>query len=374
MRFSALQATFLTLMSIASSSSHAASPSVESTVWGKTAAGEEVRLFTLRNANGMEARITNYGGIIVSLKVPDKSGQLADVVLGFDTLEPYLGKHPHFGALTGRYANRIGGAKFLLDGQEVKVTANSGKNHIHGGNVAFDKKVWAAKELREGTSVGIELTHTSPDGDEGFPGNLKCSVTYKLIQDNALELHYAATTDKTTVVNLTNHSYFNLAGEGSGDILGHQLTIPTEQFTPTDDDLITTGEIASIKGTALDFSTPHLLGERIGADYKPLIQGIGYDHNYVLPGSGMKLAAVAKDPASGRVMTVRTTEPGVQLYSGNHLKGTVGKGGHVYKTRHGFCLETQHYPDSPNQPAFPSTTLRPGETYQSTTIYQFSAE
>lgn len=373
MRFSALQATFLTLMSIASTS-HAASPTIESTVWGKSSSGEEVRLFTLRNANGLEARITNYGGIIVSLKVPDKSGTLADVVLGFDTLEPYLGKHPHFGCITGRYANRIGGAQFTLDGQEVKVTANSGKNHIHGGTEAFDKKVWAAKELREGDTVGVELAYTSPDGEEGFPGTLKSTVTYKLTQDNALELHYAATTDKPTVVNLTNHSYFNLAGEGSGDILGHELTIPTEQFTPTDDALIPTGEIANIKSTALDFSTPRLIGERIEADYKSLIQGIGYDHNYVLSGTGLRLAAIAKEPKSGRVMTVRTTEPAVQLYTGNHLKGTVGKAGHAYQKRHGFCLETQHYPDSPNQPTFPSTALRPGETYQSTTIYQFSAE
>ncbi|HEY1049670.1 MAG TPA: aldose epimerase family protein, partial [Prosthecobacter sp.] len=272
MRFSALQATFLTLMSIASMS-HAAGPSLESAVWGKTAAGEEVKLFTLRNANGVEARIINYGGIIVSMKVPDKNGRLADVVLGFDTLEPYLGKHPHFGCITGRYANRIGGAKFMLDGQEVKVTANSGKNHIHGGKVAFDQKVWSAKELRTDDSVGVELAYTSPDGEEGFPGTLKSTVTYKLTKDNALELHYAATTDKTTVVNLTNHSYFNLAGEGSGDILGHELTIPTEQFTPTDDDLIPTGEITSIKGTPLDFSTPHVIGARIGADFKPLVQG-----------------------------------------------------------------------------------------------------
>ncbi len=234
--------------------------------------------------------------------------------------------------------------------------------------------MWSAKELRDGSTVGVELTYNSADGEEGFPGNLKCVVTYKLTEDNALELHYAATTDKPTVVNLTNHSYFNLAGEGSGDILGHVLTIPAEQFTPTDDQLIPSGEVTSIKGTPMDFTAPHAIGERIGADFKPLIQGIGYDHNYVLPGSGLKLAAVAKDPKSGRVMTVRTTEPAVQLYTGNHLKKVNGKGGHVYQTRHGFCLETQHYPDSPNQPAFPSTTLRPGETYQSTTIYQFSAE
>lgn len=360
-------------MSLASLS-HAASPTLESMVWGKTAAGEEVRLFTLRNASGMEARIINYGNIIVSLKVPDKNGRLADVVLGFDTLEPYLGKHPHFGCITGRYANRIGGAKFTLDGQEITVTANAGKNHIHGGKEAFDKKLWSAKQVKEENAAGVELAYASADGEEGFPGTLKCTVTYKLTNDNALELHYAATADKTTVVNLTNHSYFNLGGEGSGDILGHELTIPTDKFTPTDDDLIPTGEIATMKGTPLDFSTTHRIGERIEADFKPLVQGIGYDHNYVLSGAGLKLAAVAKEPKSGRVMTVKTTEPAVQLYTGNHLKGTVGKSGHAYQKRHGFCLETQHYPDSPNQPAFPSTTLRPGDTYHSTTIYQFSAE
>ena len=367
MRFSALPAILLLLMSIPSSPQAA---SVESVAWGKTAAGEEVRLFTLRNANGMEAKITNWGGYIVSLKVADKKGQFADVVLGFDSLEDYLAKNPFFGCITGRYANRIGGAKFKIDGVEHHVTANSGKNHIHGGKLGFDKKLWNAKEITD----GVELSYTSADGEEGFPGELKCTVSYTLTQDNGLRIDYKATTNKPTVVNLTNHAYFNLSGEGSGDILGHELTIPTDQITATDDDLITTGEIVSIKGTPLDFTTPHAIGERIGADYKPLVQGIGYDHNYVLAGSGMKLAATAKDPASGRVMTVRTTEPGVQLYTGNHLKEVNGKGGHVYQKRHGFCLETQHYPDSPNKPAFPSVILRPGETFQSTTIYQFSAE
>jgi aldose 1-epimerase len=367
MRFSALPAILLLLMSIPSSPQAA---SVESVAWGKTAAGEEVKLFTLRNANGMEAKITNWGGYIVSLKVADKKGQFADVVLGFDSLEDYLAKNPFFGCITGRYANRIGGAKFKIDGVEHHVTANSGKNHIHGGKLGFDKKLWNAKEITD----GVELSYTSADGEEGFPGELKCTVSYTLTQDNGLRIDYKATTNKPTVVNLTNHAYFNLSGEGSGDILGHELTIPTDQITATDDDLITTGEIVSIKGTPLDFTTPHAIGERIGADYKPLVQGIGYDHNYVLAGSGMKLAATAKDPASGRVMTVRTTEPGVQLYTGNHLKEVNGKGGHVYQKRHGFCLETQHYPDSPNKPAFPSVILRPGETFQSTTIYQFSAE
>ncbi len=369
MRRHALPALLLLLMSI-SGSSHAASTTLDSVVWGKTEAGEEVKLFTLRNANGMEAKITNWGGFIVSLKVADKNGQFADVALGFDSLEGYLAKNPFFGCITGRYANRIGGAKFKIDGVEHQVTANSGKNHIHGGKIGFDKKVWAAKEITN----GVALSYTSTDGEEGFPGTLNCTVSYTLTPDNGLQIDYQATTDKPTVLNLTNHCYFNLGGEGSGDILGHELTIPTDQITATDDDLITTGEIVSIKGTPLDFTTPHTIGERIGADFKPLIQGIGYDHNYVLAGSGLKLAAIAKDPQSGRVMTVRTTEPGVQLYTGNHLKDPVGKSGHVYGKRHGFCLETQHYPDSPNKPNFPSVILRPGESFRSTTIYQFSAE
>ena len=366
MRFPALSTLLLRLMSIVSSS-HAA---VESVTWGTTTAGEEVTLFTLRNANGMEAKITNWGGYIVSLKVADKNGKFDDVVLGFDSLDGYLAKNPFFGCITGRYANRIGVASFKIDGVEHKVTANSGKNHIHGGKVGFDKKLWNAKEITD----GVAFSYTSPDGEEGFPGTLKCTVNYKLMKDNGLQIDYQATTDKPTVLNLTNHAYFNLAGEGSGDILGHELTIPTDQVTATDDDLITTGEIVSIKGTPLDFTTPHTIGERIGADFKPLIQGIGYDHNYVLSGSGMKLAAIVKEAKSGRVMTVRTTEPGVQLYTGNHLNGVKGKGGHVYAKRDGFCLETQHYPDSPNKPEFPSVILRPGETFQSTTIYQFSAE
>jgi aldose 1-epimerase len=271
MRFPALSTLLLLLMSIVSSS-HAA---VESVTWGTTTAGEEVTLFTLRNANGMEAKITNWGGYIVSLKVADKNGKFDDVVLGFDSLDGYLAKNPFFGCITGRYANRIGVASFKIDGVEHKVTANSGKNHIHGGKVGFDKKLWNAKEITD----GVAFSYTSPDGEEGFPGTLKCTVNYKLMKDNGLQIDYQATTDKPTVLNLTNHAYFNLAGEGSGDILGHELTIPTDQVTATDDDLITTGEIVSIKGTPLDFTTPHTNGERIGADFKPLIQGIGYDHN-----------------------------------------------------------------------------------------------
>ncbi|MEZ5384074.1 MAG: aldose epimerase family protein [Prosthecobacter sp.] len=361
------------LMSIASISI-AANASVESMVWGKTATGEEVTLFTLRNANGMEAKITNWGGYIVSLTAPDRDGRFADVVLGFDSLDGYLAKNPFFGCITGRYANRIGGASFKIDGVEFKVTANSGKHQLHGGKEGFDKKLWKASPIQNGDDIGVKLAYTSADGEEGFPGALQCTVTYRLKPDNALAIEYHATTDKPTVVNLTNHSYFNLAGEGVGDILGHELTIPADQVTATDDDLITTGEIMSIKGTPLDFTTPHAIGERIGADYKPLIQGIGYDHNYVLPGGGLKLAATVTEPKSGRVMTVVTTEPGVQLYTGNHLNGVKGKGGHTYAKRNGFCLETQHYPDSPNHPNFPGVVLRPGETFESTTIYQFSAK
>ena len=348
------------------------SAAVTSEVWGHTAAGEEVRLFTLKNAKGMEAAITNYGGILVRLTAPDRQGKFADVVLGFDTLAPYLGKHPHFGCITGRYANRIGGASFTLDGVEHNVTANSGKNHIHGGKLAFDKKVWQARVLEDRN--GLELRHISPDGDEGFPGTLDCTVTYVLDDSNRLAIEYRATTDKPTVVNLTNHSYFNLAGEGSGDVLNHEVQIHAEAFTPTDDALIPTGEVTSVLGTALDFSQPHRLGERIGASFKPLVQGKGYDHNYVLKGSGLRPAARVREPINGRVMELFTTDPGVQLYTANHLKGVIGKSGHVYESRHGFCLETQKFPDSPNKPQFPSATLRPGETYRHTAIFQFSAE
>ncbi len=370
MRHLALPTLFLLLMSISGSSPAA---SVESSVWGKTPAGEEVKLFTLRMPNGMEAKITNWGGYIVSLKVADRDGKFADVVLGFDSLDGYLGKNPFFGCIAGRYANRIGNAKFKLDGVEYKVTPNSGKHQLHGGKEGFDKKLWAAKEIRN----GVELSYTSADGEEGYPGKLECTVSYRLKDGNALEINYRATTDKPTVLNLTNHAYFNLAGEGSRDILGHILTIPHEQITATDDDLIPTGDLMNIKGTPLDFTTPHTIGERIDDHFIPLLQGIGYDHNYVLSGSSsssLKLAAVVKEPVSGREMMVVTSEPGVQLYTGNHLNGVPGKGGHIYAKRHGFCLETQHYPDSPNHPSFPSVILRPGETFLSTTIYQFSAE
>jgi aldose 1-epimerase len=341
--------------------------------WGTLQTGESVDLFTLQNANGMTARITSYGGIIVSLTAPDRAGAMADVVLGFDSLAKYEAKNPFFGCITGRYANRIGVAAFKIDGKLFRVTANSGKHQLHGGKVGFDKKVWHGETSEKPEAVGLILTYRSQAGEEGFPGNLDCKVTYWLTDANVLEIEYEAKTDAPTVVNLTNHSYFNLGGEGSGDILGHEMMIPASTFTATDDDLIPTGELASVAGTPLDFREPHLIGERIGADFKPLIQGIGYDHNYVLGAGEMKLAARLRDPKSGRVMEVTTTEVGVQFYSGNHLKGVSGKAGHVYEKRHGLCLETQRFPDSPNQSSFPSSILRPGETYRHVTHFKFLA-
>jgi aldose 1-epimerase len=350
------------------------SMSINSETWGTTKSGQKATLYTLRNANGMEARITNYGGIIVSLTAPDKKGQFADVVLGFDNLADYEAKNPFFGCVTGRYANRIAKGKFKLNGTEHTLATNNGPNHLHGGKIGFDKKVWRAESLRRSNGVGVEMFYTSPDGEEGYPGTLTCRVAYLLTNDNALEIEYSATTDKPTIVNLTNHSYFNLAGEGSGNILNHTLKVNADYFTPTDDTLIPTGEKQGVAGTPLDFTSAHRIGERIEADFVPLKQGQGYDHNYVIAGgSGIRTAARAKDPKSGRVLTVLTTEPGVQLYTGNHLN-VAGKNGHHYAARHGFCLETQHFPDSPNQPTFPSPVLQPGDSYQHTCIFKFTAE
>lgn len=350
------------------------SMSINSEAWGSTRSGENVTLYTLRNKQGMEAKITNYGGIIVSLTAPDKKGQFADVVLGFDKLSDYESKNPFFGTITGRYANRIAKGKFKLNGTEYNLAVNNGPNHLHGGRVGFDKKVWRANSIRRSNGVGVEMFYTSADGEEGYPGKLDCRVAYVLTNDNSLEIEYTATTDKPTIVNLTNHSYFNLAGEGSGSILNHTLKVNADYYTPTDDTLIPTGEKASVVGTPLDFTRPHRIGERIGADFLPLKQGQGYDHNFVISGnSGLRLAARAKDPQSGRVLEVLTTEPGVQLYTGNHLNVT-GKKGHHYSSRHGFCLETQHFPDSPNKPQFPSPVLQPGDTYQHTCVFKFSAE
>lgn len=350
--------------------------SITSEPFGTTKDGHKVDLYTLRNSKGMEARITNYGGIVVGLTAPDKAGHFADVVLGFDKLSDYEERNPFFGAITGRYANRIAKGKFKLDGQEYTLAVNNGPNSLHGGKVGFDKKVWNASRVSRSNGVGLELTYTSPDGEEGYPGNLKCKVTYVLTNDNALEISYSATTDKATVINLTNHSYFNLGGEGSGVITGHEVTINADYYTPTDDNLIPNGERAPVRGTPLDFTTAHKIGSRIDSDFKALKQGLGYDHNFILSGgSGLKNAVRVKDPKSGRVMEVLTTEPAVQFYTSNHMsKLAGGKNGHTYNFRHAYCFETQHFPDSPNHPEFPTTVLNPGDTYQHTCIYKFSAE
>ena len=342
--------------------------------FGKTADGQAVDLYTLTNPNGLEAAITNYGGIVVRLKTPDRNGQLADVVLGFDTLDDYLKGHPYFGAIIGRYGNRIAKGRFQLNGVEYKLAVNNGENHLHGGLKGFDKVVWNARDVSTAEAPALELTYTSKDGEEGYPGTLHVTVVYTLTPANELKIDYAATTDKDTIVNLTNHSYFNLAGQGEGDILGHELMINASRFTPVDAGLIPTGELRSVEGTPFDFRKPVAIGARINQDDQQLKYGNGYDHNFVLDrtGDGLVLAARVTEPKSGRVMEVYTTEPGIQFYSGNFLDGSnKGKGGKIYQRRYGFCLETQHFPDSPNKPDFPSTVLRPGAKYQSTTVYRF---
>ena len=346
---------------------------VEKKEFGKTADGTIVDIYTLTNANGMMVRITNYGGIITELHVPDRDGKLADVVLGFDNLKSYLAGHPHFGAVAGRVANRIAKGRFTLDGKEYKLAVNNGPNSLHGGKVGFDKKVWKAESFEGKDGVGVKMTYVSPDGEEGYPGTLTTTMTYTLTDKNELRIDYHATTDKETPVNLTNHSYFNLAGAGSGDVLGTELTIEADKYTPADETLIPTGELASVKNTPLDFTTPHTIGERAGQIRKSIG---GYDHNFVLNSGGGKLALAARayEPKSGRVMETYTTEPGVQLYTANFMGDTKGKGGVVYKKQGGFCLETQHFPDSINRPKFPSVVLRPGKTYETTTVYKFGVK
>jgi aldose 1-epimerase len=344
--------------------------------FGKLPDGTQVTLYTLTNGR-VTARITDYGGIVTELHAPDKAGKTADVVLGFDTLEGYLAGHPYFGAITGRYANRIAGGKFALEGKTYSLAVNNGPNSLHGGLKGFDKVMWKAEELATPDGPALKLTRTSPDGEEGYPGALTVTVTYTVTNDDALKIDYVAVTDAPTVLNLTNHSYFNLAGPSAGKILDHELTIAADKVTAVDGDLIPTGVLADVKGTPLDFDKPTALGSSIAQI--PGEPG-GYDHNYVLrdykPGrKSPAFAARVKDPKSGRVMTVLTTEPGVQLYTANFLDGSLkGKGGVVYDKNRAFCLETQHWPDSPNHPAFPTTRLNPGETYTQTTVYKFSAE
>lgn len=346
-------------------------------VYGRTADGRNVDIYTLTNDKGIEARIINYGGIVVSLRVPDNKGQMGDVVLGFDDLESYLTKNPYFGALIGRYGNRIAKGRFTLDGKEYKLATNNGENHLHGGIRGFDKQLWKAKPFTTKQGPALELSYVSKDGEEGYPGKLSVTVVYTLTSDNSLRIDYTATTNKDTVVNLTNHSYFNLAGQGNGDIPGHQLVINADKFTPVDSGLIPTGELRSVKGTPFDFTAPHSIGERIETPDEQIVFGKGYDHNFVFNNWDKTLRQQVRvyEPTTGRVMEVFTTEPGVQFYSGNFLDGTLtGKGGKVYQRRYGFCLETQHFPDSPNHPNFPTTTLKKGETYRTTTLYRFSAK
>jgi aldose 1-epimerase len=349
---------------------------VESRPFGMTKDGISVNLYTLTNAKGTKAAITNYGGIIVSLETPDRTGKLADIVLGFDSLDGYLGEHPYFGAIIGRYGNRIAKGRFTLDGVEYRLATNNGENALHGGVKGFDKVVWNAKEFSQHSRRGVELSYLSKDGEEGYPGNLTAIVRYTLTDDNELHVDYSASTDKATIVNLTNHSYFNLAGEGEGDILGHEVLINADRFTPVDGGLIPRGQLQFVEGTPFDFTTRTAIGARINSDDEQIRLGGGYDHNFVLNARTgfMKLAGEAYDPKTGRVMEVRTTEPGLQFYTGNFLDGSIrGKGGKVYNRRFGFCMETQHFPDSPNQHAFPTTVLKPGERYTSQTIFRFSA-
>ena len=350
--------------------------SMSKTSFGKTPDGREVSLYTLRNAKGMEVAISNYGGTIVSLKVPDRAGHIEDVVLGFDNLDGYLQKdNPYFGATIGRYANRIAKGQIPLNGKVYHVPINNGPNSLHGGLKGFDKQVWSAKESSDDKGQHLALHYVSKDGEEGYPGNLSVEVTFTLPADgNELDVQYLASTDKDTVLNLTNHSYFNLAGQGNGDILKHNVTLSASQFTPTDENLIPTGELRSVAGTPFDFRQGKAIGERIDGSDEQLKRGLGYDHNFVVDGDPgkLRLAARAVDPGSGRILEVLTTEPGVQFYTGNHLGTLRGKGEKVYKFRYAFCLETQHFPDSPNHPAFPTTELKPGQKFHSETVYRFS--
>lgn len=336
--------------------------------------GKKVDIYTLTNSKGVEARITTYGAALVSLKVPDNKGAFADVVLGYDTVDGYVGDTVYFGATIGRYANRIAKGKFSLGGKVYSLAVNNGENHLHGGPKGFHKRIWKAKPYTDANGVNLEFSYTSKDGEESYPGNLKVKVVYTLTDDNEIKLNYSATSDKDTIINLTNHSYFNLAGAGSGTILNHQLQINADRFTPTDAGSIPTGELQSVKGTPMDFTAPTVIGERIDQSFEQLLLGKGYDHNWVLNKNGNALTAVAKayEPASGRVLEVFTTEPGVQFYSGNFLDGVKGKNGKIYRKRDGFCLETQHFPDSPNHSNFPSTVLKAGQKFASTTVYKFS--
>jgi aldose 1-epimerase len=359
--------------------SHSPTGTITESAFGKLSDGTSVELYTLRNRHGMEATIMTYGGIVTSLKVPDRNGQLADVVLGYDKLDGYLKSSPYFGALIGRYGNRIAKGKFSLDGVEYTLATNNGPNSLHGGLKGFDKVVWTARPMMTVNGPSLILTYVSQNSEEGYPGNLLVTAVYSLTEDNALRLDFTATTDQPTVVNLTHHSYFNLAGQGDGNILNHVVYINADKFTPVDSTLIPTGELRPVAGTPFDFRTPTTIGPRINdTNDEQIVFAGGYDDNWVLNKSSsdaLSLAAVVYEPTTGRTMQVWTTSPGLQFYTGNFLDGTItGKDGKVYQYRYAFCMEPQHFPDSPNHPDFPTTELKPGETYHNTIIYKFGVE
>ncbi len=337
-------------------------------LFGKLQDGRGIELYTLTNSTGLKVRLMTYGATLVSLEVPDQDGQFADITLGHDSIEGYITSSPYFGSIVGRYGNRIAKGQFTLNGIEYQLATNDGENHLHGGARGFDKVVWKAEPMQSEGTVSVKFSYLSKDGEEGYPGNLSVTVIYTLTDDNELKISYEAETDKPTPVNLTHHSYFILAGQGEGDILGHELMLNADKYTPVDEGLIPTGEMHEVKDTPMYFTTPTAIGSRISE-----VKG-GYDHNYVINTSGKTMALAARlfDPKSGRVMEIHTTEPGIQFYSGNFLDGSItGKGGKVYYKHYGLCLETQHFPDSPNKPNFPSTILKPGEKYESLTIHKF---
>ena len=347
---------------------------IDKLAFGKLPDGTTVDIYTLKNRNGLQVEITNYGGAVVAIRTPDRRGRMADIVLGYADPSGYVADTSYFGALIGRYANRIARGTFTLNGVEYQLAQNNGVNHLHGGVRGFNKVVWQAREMARTDGVALELTYLSKDTEEGYPGNLAVTAMYVLSNANELRVEYTATTDKETVVNLTHHSYFNLAGAGADDVLRHEVMINADRFTPVDETLIPTGELKAVKGTPFDFSRATAIGSRINQADDQLVRGKGYDHNFVLnkKAQELSLAANVYEPASGRVLEMWTTEPGMQLYTGNFLDKVRGKAGKVYHRRGGFCLEAQHFPDSPNKPAFPTTVLKPGERYTQTTVYKFT--
>ena len=349
--------------------------SIEREIYGRLPDGRTVDQYTLSNDSGMAIQVISYGGIITSWVAPDKWGNNKNIALGFETLEQYIEKNPYFGALIGRYGNRIAHGKFSLDGHEFQLETNNGPNHLHGGSLGFDKVLWTISEEKVEDGVAVKLTYISEDGEGGYPGTLNASVIYNLTNDNALEVTYAATTDKTTIVNLTQHTYFNLSGDFSETILDHELVIQADSFLPVDETLIPTGDFRSVAQTPFDFRSAKTIGQDIEMEDDQLLKGAGYDHCWVLNGSGMRQVSSVYHPDSGRLLEVFTDEPGIQFYCGNFLDGRLDKpGGGTYLHRTGFCLEAQHYPDSPNQDHFPSTVLKPGEKYSSKTIFKFSVK